>query len=76
MKASNRLTLQQKFGERVSFDKIEMSLYSHGTANLPSMVKQIINIVPEAAATSDYKGKGKQYYSYALGCKKTSDRAE
>ena len=48
MKAKDQSQIQERFGERVSFDKTEMLLYSHDTASLPNMIKQIINTVPEA----------------------------
>ena len=40
--------LISKFGDRVSFDKTEMQLYSHDAASLPGIVRQLINNVPEA----------------------------
>ena len=48
MKRTDRNTLAERFGERVSFDKIEMLLYSHDAASLPGMVKRLINTVPQA----------------------------
>jgi Fe-S oxidoreductase/FAD/FMN-containing dehydrogenase len=48
MKAKDKVQLRERFGERVSFDKTEMLLYSHDTASLPGLVKRIINTVPEA----------------------------
>ncbi|MFC1905068.1 FAD-binding oxidoreductase, partial [Chloroflexota bacterium] len=48
MKAKNRLVLQEKFGERVSFDKTEMLLYAHDQASLPGIIKRMIKTVPEA----------------------------
>lgn len=34
--------LSRKFGDRVSFDEAERMLYSHDTANLPSMVEKMV----------------------------------
>ncbi len=48
MKAKDKVQLRERFGERVSFDKTEMLLYSHDTASLPGLVKRIINTVPDA----------------------------
>ena len=48
MKLKNRDELLKKFGERVSFDKTEMLMYSHDTASLPGIVKQMFKTVPEA----------------------------
>lgn len=48
MKTKERKQLTERFGERVSFDQTEMLLYSHDTASLPGMVKQLLNTVPEA----------------------------
>lgn len=48
MKTTDCNQLVQKFGERISLDPTEMRLYSHDTASLPGMVKQLIKRVPEA----------------------------
>lgn len=48
MKAKDKKELQEKFGERISFDKAEMLFYSHDTASLPGLVKQMLKTVPEA----------------------------
>ena len=48
MKAKDKKELQEKFGERISFDKTEMLFYSHDTASLPGLVKQMLKTVPEA----------------------------
>ena len=43
-----RTELGARFGERVSFDKTEMLFYAHDTASLPTLVKQTLQMVPEA----------------------------
>lgn len=48
MNTKDRNELTGKFGDRVSFQKIERLLYSHDTASLPGMVKSLIKNVPEA----------------------------
>jgi len=48
MKAKDKKELQEKFGERISFDKAEMLFYSHDTASLPGLVRQMLKTVPEA----------------------------
>ncbi len=48
MKTKDKKELQEKFGQRVSFDKTEMLFYSHDTASLPGVVKQLLKTVPEA----------------------------
>ncbi len=50
MKTETKRLLQEKFGDRVSFDKTEMLFYSHDTASLPGMVRKLIKPVPEAVA--------------------------
>ena len=40
--------LETKFGDRVSFDSTERMAYSHDTASLPGMVKQMLKTVPDA----------------------------
>lgn len=48
MNTKAQMKLQEKFGERVSFDKTEMLFYSHDAASLPGIIKQMFNSVPEA----------------------------
>ena len=48
MKAKDRDELKERFGERVSFEKVERQVYSHDTASLPGLVKRLIHSVPEA----------------------------
>ena len=44
-----RVYLQEKFGARVSFCKIERTLYGHDIAAIPSLVKPLIGTTtPEA----------------------------
>lgn len=48
MKNSLQRDLEEHFKNRVSFEKTERMVYSHDTASLPGMVKQVIKTVPEA----------------------------
>lgn len=48
MKVRDRTVLEEKFGERINCDKTEMLFYSHDTASLPAVIKQMIRTVPEA----------------------------
>ncbi|MFC1944289.1 FAD-binding and (Fe-S)-binding domain-containing protein [Chloroflexota bacterium] len=48
MKNRDKQELRDKFGDRVSFERTEMLLYSHDTASLPSVVKRLLKTVPEA----------------------------
>jgi Fe-S oxidoreductase/FAD/FMN-containing dehydrogenase len=46
---SQRKSLQEKFGSRVSFDRLECRLYGHDIGAMPSLVKPIVGrTVPEA----------------------------
>ena len=45
----HRQYLEEKFGRRVSFDKIERKLYGHDIGSLPSLVRPLLGTtVPEA----------------------------
>ncbi|MDO9515598.1 MAG: FAD-binding and (Fe-S)-binding domain-containing protein [Syntrophales bacterium] len=47
--SSHRTYLKEKFGSRVTFDKIERKLYGHDIAAVPSLVKPLIgNTLPDA----------------------------
>jgi len=48
LRAKDRAALEERFGERVSFEKVERQVYSHDTASLPYVVKRMIKTVPEA----------------------------
>lgn len=48
MKAKYKSQLQERFGNRVGFDKTERLMYSHDTASLPNMVKRLFKTVPDA----------------------------
>ncbi len=48
MKKSLQNELEAKFGNWVSFEKTERLAYSHDTASLPGMVKQMLKTVPDA----------------------------
>lgn len=48
MDRAARTILQEKFNDRVSFERTERLLYSHDTASLPGMVKMLIKHVPDA----------------------------
>ena len=44
-----RIELEQKFGQRVNFEKLERKLYGHDIAAIPSLVKPLIGAaVPDA----------------------------
>ena len=46
---NKRLYLEEKFGDRVNFKKVERKLYSHDIAAVPGLIKPLIgNTVPEA----------------------------
>lgn len=46
---SQKLYLQDTFGERISFDKIERKIYSHDVGDLPLLIKPIVgNILADA----------------------------
>lgn len=40
--------LTGRFGDRVTFDRIERTLYSHDVASLPAMIDRLVRRVPEA----------------------------
>ena len=48
MRAKDREGLEQRFGERVSFEHTERLVYSHDTASLPGIIRRIIKTVPQA----------------------------
>jgi len=39
-----RIALETKFGNRVSFEKMERLVYSHDTASLPKMVNRHLKL--------------------------------
>jgi len=45
MRARDRADLKNRFGERVSFEKVERQVYSHDTASLPGLVKRMFKMV-------------------------------
>ncbi|MBM3325244.1 MAG: FAD-binding oxidoreductase, partial [Calditrichaeota bacterium] len=49
MNAKQRKYLEEKFGNRVTFDRIERKLYGHDIAAIPSLVKPLVgNTMPDA----------------------------
>ncbi len=48
MNTNDKKILENRFGERVSFERTERLVYSHDTASLPGMVKQMLKTVPDA----------------------------
>ena len=54
LKPADRIYLENLFNTRVSFDRRERKLYSHDTAEIPSLVKPLIgSTVPEAVVQPD-----------------------
>ena len=54
----HRSYLQEKFGSRVSFEKMERKLYGHDIAALPSLVKPLLrNTIPDAVVQPEDEKK-------------------
>ena len=46
--------LEDRFGKRVNFDRLERKLYSHDIASIPSLVRPLIgNTIPRAVVLID-----------------------
>jgi len=49
LKGAGKRFLENLFGTRVSFDRMERTLYGHDTAEIPSLVKPLVGSTIPAA---------------------------
>ena len=49
LQAADKRYLESLFGTRVSFDRMERTLYGHDTAEIPSLIKPLVGSTVHAA---------------------------